>query len=285
MLLFQSAVSVHQEFPAFGVGSRLCKRWLCCQLLSNHIGEEAVELIVCDIFHSPASHSAPSSPATVLLRFLHKLSQFDWNSISDIAKRLLPQDEEIHSQLGILFPAPPTVVQARIKLLSDKAYKLLTSQLQQADQSAIDFKQIFRPPIQDYDVLIQLNRKHIAQAHLALDNTTGVTTDTATSRKKSTKLPVVDFDPVKIYMKELERTFSDFALFFHDSYGGNYIAVVWRPNLFLPHSFKTSQVKCRVPAGKTSQKVTVDIDSILNDFQVMGNSLVKLVEVLSDPKS
>lgn len=117
MLLFQSAVSVHQEFPAFGVGSRLCKRWLCCQLLSNHIGEEAVELIVCDIFHSPASHSAPryqyyhhlvivcifthtcSSPATVLLRFLHKLSQFDWNSISDIAKRLLPQDEESQSFL------------------------------------------------------------------------------------------------------------------------------------------------------------------------------------------
>ena len=45
-----------------------------------------------------------------------------------------------HSRLSVLFPAPPTVVQARIKLLSDKAYKLLTSQLDQADQSSIDFK-------------------------------------------------------------------------------------------------------------------------------------------------
>lgn len=45
-----------------------------------------------------------------------------------------------HSRLGVLFPAPPTVVQDRIKLLSDKAYELLSSQLDQPDQSDIDFK-------------------------------------------------------------------------------------------------------------------------------------------------
>lgn len=48
----------------------------------------------------------------------------------------------MHNELSSLFPAPPTVVQARIKLLSEKAYKLLSSQLDQADQSDIDFKVI-----------------------------------------------------------------------------------------------------------------------------------------------
>lgn len=46
-----------------------------------------------------------------------------------------------------------------------------------------------------------------------------------------------------------------------------------------------SQVKCRVPTGKRSQKVTIDIDAILNDFQIMGNGLIKSIEVISDSKS
>lgn len=163
--------------------------------------------MVSDLFHSHGPYSPPSSPSTVLLRFLHKLSQFDWNNIIDIAKRLLPQ-EDTHSRSSVLFPAPPTVVQDRIKLLSDKAYKLLSSQLDQPDQTDIDFKQIFRPPLQDYDVLIYLNRKHIVQAHCALDDTTEVASDTAPSRKKHNKLPVVDFDPVKIFVKELEVDYS-----------------------------------------------------------------------------
>lgn len=52
--------------------------------------------------------------------------------------------------------------------------------------------------------MIYLNKKHIAQAHCALDNSTDITTDTATKKRKFTKLPVVDFDPVKIFVKELE---------------------------------------------------------------------------------
>lgn len=52
--------------------------------------------------------------------------------------------------------------------------------------------------------MIYLNKKHIAQAHYALDITTDIAIDTATKGKKLTKLPVVDFDPVKIFVKELE---------------------------------------------------------------------------------
>lgn len=52
--------------------------------------------------------------------------------------------------------------------------------------------------------MIYLNRKHIVQAHCALDSSTDVTSDTAAKKMKFTKLPVVDFDPVKIFVKELE---------------------------------------------------------------------------------
>ena len=50
---------LHQEFLAFSVGTRLCKRWLCCQLLSNHISEEAIELIVADLFQCHGPYSLP----------------------------------------------------------------------------------------------------------------------------------------------------------------------------------------------------------------------------------
>jgi len=62
---------------------------------TQHLGDNNV-LLFAQYIHLNNSFSSPS---TVLLRFLSKLSHFDWNGITDIAKSLLPQEEE--SQLFI----------------------------------------------------------------------------------------------------------------------------------------------------------------------------------------
>ena len=36
----------------------------------------------------------------------------------------------------------------------------------------------------------------------------------------------------------LQRAFSEFCLFFYDKYGGRCIAVVWKPQAFVPQPFK-----------------------------------------------
>ena len=51
--------SLHQQFPAFGGGVRLCKRWVSSHLFSNHLADEAVELMVAYLFISPAPYTIP----------------------------------------------------------------------------------------------------------------------------------------------------------------------------------------------------------------------------------
>lgn len=43
--------------------------------------------------------------------------------------------------------------------------------------------------------------------------------------------PRADFDPAALLLAELRRQYSDIALFFHDSLGGDVIGVVWKPEV------------------------------------------------------
>ena len=54
-----SLYRLHQQYPAFGTGVRLCKRWVSAHLLSNHVTDEAVELMVAHLFTCPAPYSIP----------------------------------------------------------------------------------------------------------------------------------------------------------------------------------------------------------------------------------
>lgn len=47
-------------------------------------------------------------------------------------------------------------------------------------------------------------------------------------------LPVIDYDPVREYVKRLRQCFSSVALFFYNKYKGDVIGVVWKPAALLP---------------------------------------------------
>jgi len=65
--------------PAFAPAARLAKRWVGAHLLSNHLCDEAVELLVAAAFSGPAVMSAPGSRITGFLRFLDLLSTQPWS--------------------------------------------------------------------------------------------------------------------------------------------------------------------------------------------------------------
>ena len=58
-LLHFSVPSVSQQNPMFGASVRLCKRWVSAHLLSNHITDMAVELMVAHLFTQPEPFSLP----------------------------------------------------------------------------------------------------------------------------------------------------------------------------------------------------------------------------------
>ncbi len=87
-------------------------------------------------------------------------------------------------------------------------------------------------------------------------------------------LPIVDFDPVRIYVKQLRDAYSDFAMFFYDMYGGTEVYVLWKPKAFETRDFKVSQVNGRLP-DINNKKLSTNIEAIVEDFTIVGQQLVK----------
>lgn len=67
----------------------------------------------------------------------------------------------------------------------------------------LPLKQIFRPPLDHYDVIIHLHSRLLPRGYQALDRVKHETGPASLSRVSSL-LPVVNFDPVALYIKELK---------------------------------------------------------------------------------
>ena len=68
---------------------------------------------------------------------------------------------------------------------------------------AFMFQPVFRPPTEMYDVLIHLNLKQLPRQHEAVDITKETTIPGYKPSPDSYRLPITDFDPVKMYLNEL----------------------------------------------------------------------------------
>ena len=66
-------------------------------------------------------------------------------------------------------------------------------------------QQCFRPPLDDYHVIIHLHKEHLPRYEQAVDAmATSSTQQHIRYKHKCTHLPVIDFDPVQKYLQELE---------------------------------------------------------------------------------
>lgn len=85
-------------WPSYGVGVRLCKKWISSHLLSDHVPQEVIELMVAYLYHCPQPFKVTkysdqilratqcgiivlcsSSPDVVFYRFLALLGSHDWS--------------------------------------------------------------------------------------------------------------------------------------------------------------------------------------------------------------
>ncbi len=88
-----------------------------------------------------------------------------------------------------------------------------------------------------YDVIIRLHGRHITRRQ---QKRPIVDTDRFVdgSEHSYCYLPVIDFDPVNIFVDELTNAFNNVAMFFYDRYGGDVIGVVWKPKIKQQNSEK-----------------------------------------------
>ncbi|XP_071110262.1 nucleolar protein 6-like [Haliotis cracherodii] len=294
---------IQQQNNTFSGAVRLVKRWISSHMMLDYIAEEAVELVVAHCYINPAPYTAPGSPIVGFFRFLSILSTFDWKTqplivnlnnefskddISDIQKKFAEDRSSLplmclctpHDRLiGHWTRERPTVpILQRLVLLAQQSLQMLQQQLQH-DYINADFKTIFRPPLDAFDLVIYLKTKHIPRQHQAVD--IAMATKIPTRESESTwrrLMPVVDYDPVQFYLEELRGAFGDLALFFHDKYGGSTIGIVWKPKAKETRPFKVSDVGgCTLDSSASNADdilLKVNMDAIIADFEVLGKGLV-----------
>lgn len=301
---------LQQQHNTFSGAVRLAKRWVSSQLLCDHIRDEAIELMVAQIYISPNPFSVPNSPLVGFLRFLHLLSHHDWSRtplLVNLNQEFTAGDyAEISSKfskdrktLPLMFIATPgdklsshwttglptAPILQRLLLLAKESLNVLESQLHSSQLvDTTDFKQIFRPPMEIYDVVVHLRQKMLPRQNQAVDITDETNIPLHVYNMSCEAMPVYEFDPVQMYLSELRAAYGEYALFFHDRYGGNLIGVIWKPQAFNKTAFSVNRIAGKMPTSQNTDKHTEvqivgNVEAILEDFQVLGGGLVSRVEI------
>ncbi|XP_051786056.1 nucleolar protein 6-like [Erpetoichthys calabaricus] len=302
---------LQQQHSTFGTTARLAKRWIGAHLLDACLmSDEAVELLVASLFLHPAPFNTPNSPQVGFIRFLLLLSSFDWKNNPLIVNfngefsdaeytEIKNYFVSTRSNLPAMFIATPqdkknsvwtrespsVQILQRLIMLASESILVLERQLS-TPCSFQDMKVVFRSPLNIYDVLIHLNPKRVPRQAQAIDMPTVTFSRGALfSEAAGTKafMPIVEFDPVSIYLKELRDAFGELALFFCDPNGGLIIAVLWKPQAFSKQTFRASHMNARlVEIGSNGAQTVPNVEAILEDFEILGAGLVEKLEIQTE---
>lgn len=88
------------QFPSFGPGTALIKRWLRSQLIDHHLFPDvALDLVNASLYLNHTSFDETCTPQVSFLRFLKFFSEFQW----ELQPLVVNFNEEISSKFLKLF--------------------------------------------------------------------------------------------------------------------------------------------------------------------------------------
>ncbi|XP_045501152.1 nucleolar protein 6 [Colias croceus] len=290
---------LHTKHPAYGPTACILKRWLSSHLLSPpHFPAPLVELLAAIPFILPSPLSPPTQPTTGMYRALKLLADTDWKSqmyvldfnddmtheeITEIERKFTESsnkpamfiatsyDGDLPSAWSLSNPTQQVV--ARAQGLARATLQYVEKGVEKGEENLLG---AFVPSLSGYDALLQLRAAPLRSERV----------DRA-PRARSVHgtcdvIPVLDFHVVEAYLRDLRSAYDEFALFFHDHYGGDVIAVLWKPHVKEHRDFQIINANGVKPVkvnGETKYKV--NIEAILEDFRILGNGLVADIVVNS----
>ncbi|XP_066143685.1 nucleolar protein 6 isoform X2 [Euwallacea fornicatus] len=286
------------QFPSFGPGTALAKRWLRAHLVDqHHISDVAVELCNAALYLNSSTFAESCSPQISFLRFLKFFSEFQWeqqplivNFNEEISKEDLRELRDKFTENRIFLqplyivtpydqgqsfftaPNPSREILCRVKQLAKTALELTVSS---SFVPRFDVKDLFRPNMEGYHLLIHLKPLLNPRRHEAIDtsNDSKIVLE-AYEKDSNEKIPINDFNPVALYLKDLRESYGEFAMFFHDSYGGHVVGVLWNP--------ETKDTKVAQIGGKKvkGDQLELNKEALIEDFYLLGKGVVKWIEKL-----
>jgi U3 small nucleolar RNA-associated protein 22 len=302
----QAVRTLCTRFPYLSPTIRLFKTWCSAHLLSNHLAEELMELLVIRVFVQPFPWEAPSSTMAGFLRTLHMLSRWDWPReplIIDSNGSLTPEEvtnmnarfqawRKIDPAMNtmVLFVAsnldpdgvawtqwkPLKVVAGRLSGLTKVAMNLVKDR-----GVGLDIKELFEPGLGDYDFVIHLKEKFRSAVP-------GRATHESSRFKNLQVRDVVDcdlvgYDPISQWLEELEQVHRNSIVFFYGGQGSSVIAGLWNPQMsFKPFRLKLTYSSAPMPEPEDEngeEMVSMNKPAILNEIASLGGDMVKRIEI------
>ncbi|KAF6211041.1 hypothetical protein GE061_014154 [Apolygus lucorum] len=287
-----------QQCSAFAPTCVLAKRWVSSQLLhETHFPSIVIELLVANMFLSSQPVEVTMHPLPMFLRFLKILSTTNWNlepvivnfndtldrnSIADVEKFFTSNRETLppiflvtpFDPSGVLWTrkSPTIPVLVRLARLASVSLKILETTLGDHDASS-KVTAIFRPPMSVFHLVIRLKPETATRRHQKLDFHGTINTKVTSG---SYNIPIYNFDPVELYIQDLEVHYNDKAIFFYDRYGGCEIGVLLKPQFLAEVPFKISSFEGRklLTEGAES-KMKPDFDALIEGFKMLGSGVVE----------
>eukprot|EP00227_Mantoniella_beaufortii_P013523 CAMPEP_0197574888 /NCGR_PEP_ID=MMETSP1326-20131121/474_1 /TAXON_ID=1155430 /ORGANISM="Genus nov. species nov., Strain RCC2288" /LENGTH=1092 /DNA_ID=CAMNT_0043137551 /DNA_START=191 /DNA_END=3466 /DNA_ORIENTATION=+ len=187
--------TVSARFPAYGPATQVAKRWISAHMLSSHMGDEVIELLVGYLFLHPGAAEPPTSREVAFFRFLDLLASHPWGvlplfvdpedevtleSMHELEKKMDDPDAPAmcistpYDSSGDLWTrrGPFAVVLKRAQALASRAAERLKVLLQGCNRMAsakpdIDgvklgdesaWESLFTPALMHYDIVLKLRR-------------------------------------------------------------------------------------------------------------------------------
>lgn len=295
------------QFPAYAPTVRLLKSWLSAQLLGNHFRVELVEMLAMKVFLDPLPWTIPSSAITGFLCTIAFLARWDWQIEPLILDASTSMNKAERSAIATKFEAwrkidpglnrvamfvatgydtdgvtwseynPSKVVAARMSGLARAAYELV-------DRKGLDLDvgSLFRPSLKEYDFLIRLRKG----GGSAKERKTNGAQFKNLMKGHDVDTSLAGYDPVALYLEELQRVYGDAALLFCNTIEQDIIAGLWSPH--------TARRRWKVNLGWSTQPVENNLDDVeeegstdvtinkvamLAEMARLGGDLVRSVEM------
>ena len=172
-----------------------------------------------------------------------------------------------------------------IQKLAASALELLTAQLSAAPGAAdtfSDWRAIFRPPLEAFDIRIRLRRKQLPRRHQAVDPVGKPARVDPYTRQPFEAVPPPEFDPVQKLVEELRLAAAGWALVCYDRCGGDMIGVVVRREALKPRPLAAFRCEGDMPAGAGASEMAPNVGGFVDLARTIGEGIVDSVEVEAD---
>ncbi|OLL22674.1 U3 small nucleolar RNA-associated protein 22 [Neolecta irregularis DAH-3] len=305
-----------QQHPYLSPTIRLVKRWMHSHMLSPHIDDESIELLVASVFTSPFPFHIPSSAVTGFLRALQLLSSWDWRLDPTIVTTIDPIDanerDEISQNFKNIRGQDPAVShfawfigtkhdlasishtkERPSRVIATRVTYLAKMSLQALLQDSTDLAQsTFLTPLKHFDFIIHLNSDLNPRSYQRLSWKTsidGIIKPVKVYKnvtEESLVLPKVDFDVVKELVKEIHDIYGETLVLLFDEFGGNVIAGLWTPKIKSQKTWKVNQGCSTIPVStfgtEKADSIICNKAAILAELEELGGSLINKIEVITE---